>query len=329
MRHLLTAPLAGLFAVALAGCSCSESHVRDDAGAGVDTGGIGDYACLCCDGTTILARGPEECPALCATHRCEDAGPAPDAGSCRPAGDVVCFTQAPVAGDPFTAEITIGPSSSGTDCYCGQALVAESSVSAERVDLGVGLCPPEAFCAACEPAPTARRTFTPAREGRVTFRINGTDAFMLGVAPTGAVAEPTPTCIRSAQLDGCSSIDSVEDFDVDRACFRDIVPDGARVTIRVEEACGACEQIGPCTVTVSDDNRIWVEPTRGQDLCDHVCPGVCTHYEHVCVTPPLPIGHYEIVIPRMIDSGLSPNPTLDVGAAGLGEEVCHGPRRGG
>ncbi len=316
--------LSLLLALGLVGCSCAESHVRDDAGARVDTGGIGDYGCLCCDGATILAGGPEECPALCA-GRCEDAGVAPE---CVQSGEVACFTQAPAVGDPFSITLRPRPSLDGVDCYCGQDLVSELATDAQGVALTSELCPPVALCRACLPPPTSTVSFTPTEAGTTVVRLDGQDAFALDVARAGIGGGPTPTCVVAAPGDFCADVRTVRSFVTDKVCYGPTATPGTQVTIRVEDPCGGCEPIGPCTVRVGE-GRIVVEPTYAGDRCDRDCTEVCTNHVHVCVTPPLPEGHYDVVFPGGLDiNDDQPSPTLDVGGGDPADEVCYGAGRG-
>jgi hypothetical protein len=320
---------AFLFAGVVAGCSCGETHLRDDAGLGADTGGPSDYLCECCPGVTRLAASAAGCPAACA-GLCEGAdggGIVPDAGSsCGPrAAEVVCFDHVS-AGREGHLEVLFDPAGEG--CFCDQAITCEEERVGASTVLGLqtALCPELPICFACGPSPVASCTIALRGEGSTRVRINGEDAFDLNVAPADVMPERADVCVRTAQVDSCGAIWAPETLSSDRACHLDAVSTGTRVPIRVEDACGGCEQIGPCTVVVLDD-LITVTPTRMPNTCEIACPPVCAHTEHLCVTPPLADGVYTVLVRGLTVTDDGPPSTITVGADGpAAVEVCRGSR---
>lgn len=302
---LLPIPLL-LLALGLAGCSCSDSHVRDeDAATSHDAATLRDAA------TTRDAATPDD------TGLEEE---------CALAGEVVCYGQAPVAGDPFPIEVSIAPTLDGSGCYCGQDLVTSATVEPGIVGLSSRLCPPYGFCAACFPPPISTLTFTPTQAGRTTVSVNGHQAFAVTVAPEGAVSEPLPTCVTAAPPDDCALVRELEEFASDRVCYRPTVTPGTRVAIRVDDPCGGCSPIGPCTVSVNE-GQIFVEPSVTINACDHICPPVCVEQEHLCVTPPLFEGTYTVNVRGLHFTGDEPLPTLTVGEGDPAPVACFGSRR--
>lgn len=336
MRVFLCQWVPGLLLWAsMAGCSCGMSHGLDeDAAARPDSGGPSDYLCECPCGRSGLTSGPEACGLLCATL-CEgpDGGPwldsdllPPDAGSCgeRPI-EVVCFDHV-AAGRETTVEVTLDPA--GEECFCGQEITCEpertgaSSVLALRT----ALCPEHPICRACESAPVGACALPPLAEGPMRVRVNGEDAFDLEVTPADVIPERADVCVRTAQIDSCGAVFAPELLQSDRACHTSWVPTGTRVPIRVEDACGGCHQIGPCTVTVLD-STIVVRPTRMPNSCEIACDPVCIHTEHVCVTPPLREGRYTVSVQGLLVTDDGPPSTIDVSpSGGVAVEECRGAR---
>lgn len=323
-----------LVAAWLGGCSCGMSHsLNDDVGTRPDSGGPSDYFCECCPGSFLLAPSAEACPGVCA-GRCVDAGGIPtdsdllppDAGSCGDrAVEVVCFDHV-AAGRETTVEVTLDPA--GEDCFCGQEITCEPErVGASSVlALRTGLCPETPICRACESAPVAACTLPPLGEGSMRVRVNGQDAFDLDVTPADVLPERADVCVRTAQIDACGAVFEPELLASDRACHTSWVPTGTRVPIRVEDACGGCHQIGPCTVTVLD-STIVVRPTRMPNSCDIACDPVCLHTEHLCVTPPLRDGRYTVMVQGLTVTDDGPPSTIDVSpSGGVAVEECRGAR---
>ena len=303
----------------------------DDAGSRPDSGGPSAYFCDCCPGSFVLAPSPESCPSVCA-GRCEDASvgtdadlPTPDAGSCgsRPI-EVVCFDHV-AAGRGTTVEVTLDPT--GDERFCGQGIsctperVGASSVLALRT----ALCPETPICRACESAPIAARTLPPLAEGPMRVRVNGENAFDLTVTPADVLPERADECVRTAQVDSCGAVFEPALLESDRACHAGWALPGSRVAIRVEYACGGCQQIGPCTVTVLDSTVI-VRPTRMPRSCEIACDPVCIHTEHVCVTPPLREGLYAVSVQGLLVTDDGPPSTIEVSATGTPREECRGAR---
>jgi hypothetical protein len=157
-------------------------------------------------------------------------------------------------------------------------------------------------------------------------RVNGEDAFDLRVTPADVLPERADVCVRTAQIDSCGAVFSPELLASDRACHTSWVPIGTRVPIRVEDACGGCHQIGPCTVTVLD-STIVVRPTRLPNACEIACDPVCIHTEHVCVTPPLREGRYIVSVQGLTVTDDGPPSTIEVSASGgVAVEECRGSR---
>ncbi|MBN8611017.1 MAG: hypothetical protein J0L92_10560 [Deltaproteobacteria bacterium] len=322
----------------LAGCSCGDTHVRDDAGAAVadsdlrvDAGGPSDYLCECCVGVSRLVANASECPAACA-GLCEgaDAGPpgvdAPSATCGERAVEVVCFDHVR-AGEATSLEVTLQPRPD--DCYCGQALRCEQVriVGADPViALESELCPETPTCRACEAPPVSTCALEAMPAGRTRVRINDEDAMDLVITPPDVMPERAAVCVRTAQIDSCGALWDPSVFTSDRACHPSAVRTGTRVTIDVEEACGGCAQIGPCEVMVLDDT-IRVRPTSLPNSCEIACDPACRHDVHTCVTPPLEDGLYTVVVEGLVVTDDGPPSTIEVSSdGGLSTEVCRGSR---
>lgn len=323
-----------LFAAWVGGCSCGMTHgLDDDAGIRPDAGGPSDYLCECPCGRSGLTSGPDACGLLCATL-CEgpDGGPwrdadlALDAGSCGPRPiEVVCFDHVR-EGQETTVEVTLDPA--GEDCFCGQEITCapERAGASSVLALQTALCPETPICRACESAPVGSCTLPPLAAGPMRVRINGQDAFDLDVTPADVLPERADVCVRTAQIDSCGAVFTPELLGSDRACHASWVPTGTRVPIRVEDACGGCQQIGPCTVTVLD-STILVRPTRLPNSCDIACDPVCDHTEHLCVTPPLRDGRYTVMVQGLTVTDDGPPSTIEVSASGgVAVEECRGSR---
>lgn len=327
---LPTVLAATVLAVSLAGCG--DSHSRDDGGPALDTGTardtgqqadavIRDYVCECCPGVTVLGGSPESCSLACA-GRCNDAGV-----SCGPlAAQVVCFEDVR-ADRPIEVEVTLTPT--GRDCYCDQAMSCQELFGGhDGVSLETGLCPEIGECRACQPPPVGSCALAPREGGTERVRIQGLDAFDLEVAAADVPPSGARTCVRTAQVDACGAVWAPTALSSDRACHPRSVRAGTRVSIRVEDACGGgCTQIGPCAVTVTGD-LIVVNATRMPNACDIACEPVCEHTEHVCVTPPLTAGLYNVLVPGLMTEGGSELTTvLEVTESGFsGSEICGGIR---
>ncbi len=328
---LLTFPLG------LTGCSCGDTHVREDAGGLVtdsdllvDASGPSDYLCECCVGVTRLVANASQCPAACA-GLCEgvDAGTPIDAdpGTCgERAVEVVCFDHIR-AGEVSSLEVTLQPRED--DCFCGQEIACEQ-VRILGVDPVVALeselCPETPICRACESPPVSTCALEPLPEGLTRVRINDQDAMDLFVTPPDVMPERAAVCVRTAQIDSCGAIWDPTGFESDRACHPSWVPTGTRVTIDVQESCGGCMQIGPCEVVVLDDT-IRVRPTRLPNACDIACDPSCRHDVHTCVTPPLEDGRYTVVVEGLVVTDDGPPSTIDVSpSGGVAVETCRGSR---
>lgn len=265
---------------------------------------------------TVTVDGPGRCELACA-GRCVDAGSA-----CAPlAAQVVCYREV-LARQPIDVEVTLMPT--GRDCYCEQEMSCREMLDGrEGISLETMLCPEESDCRACQPPPVGHCSLRPREVGLERVRIEGSDAFDLEVSPVGI---PTlGSCVRAAQIDACGAIWPPRSFLADRACHPANAAPGTRVPIRVEAECGGCEPIGPCTVDVIGD-RILVRPTTLASACDRECPAVCEHTEHVCVTPALPEGRYEVLIDWLTVNDELPPSTIDVSPHGGFVEVCRGSR---
>jgi hypothetical protein len=244
---------------------------------------------------------------------------APDAGACAPR-EVELLCTAPIrAGVPGTVELTYAPSD---ECFCGQTIGCEARiVEPGRLALTTTLCPEVAVCRACSAAPTALCTLpalpTP---GVWRLEVNGRTTMQLDVAPEGVVPEPAALCVRHTPPGGCGDY-TPEPFEVGRACHAPEALPGTRVPIRVYEACGSCTSVGPCEVTVRD-GVVRVAARRMQSDCGLVCPPVCMNTEHVCWTPPLLPGRYDVVVEGLPEPVTTP---LDVSAEPRPPtEICAG-----
>ena len=194
------------------------------------------------------------------------------------------------------------------------------------IALHTQICPPAALCDACEPLPVGACMVSAREEGTVRVQLDGEDAFDLPILPADVFPEPADVCVRPAQIDGCGALWPALDVVSDRACHPGWVPTGTRVPIHVEEECGGCAQVGPCTVTVVDAT-ILVAPTRLPYACEIACDPVCDHTEHVCLTPPLRDGHYTVVVRGLSMDDLDPVGTIDVSpSGGVPDEICRGTR---
>lgn len=311
------------------GCSCGESHMRDDAGPTASDAWAplvrdgGDYGCTCCDGTSFLTSGPAACETECA-FRCPDAGPLPDAGSCGPrAAEVVCFDHVR-AGTPTSVDITLVPTDD--DCFCEQELTCEVALDPSGgLGLRTALCPETPICRACFGPPVGSCELPALDEGPLRVNIEGEPALDLTVTPMDVIPERADVCVRTAQIDSCGAIWDPMQFVSDRACHPSWVLPGARVTIDVQEACGGCMQIGPCEVMVLD-RTIFVRPTVLPNSCDIACDPACHHTEHRCVTPPLEPGLYTVAVDGLTVTDDGPPSTIDVSPMGVSVETCRGSR---
>jgi hypothetical protein len=132
----------------------------------------------------------------------------------------------------------------------------------------------------------------------ITWRVslNGTEAFDLDVPSPEGIPPYTDVCFTVPDADPCGTVLDPTPFEVGRVCHADSANTGTRVPIRVYEACGGCDPLGPCQVSLSDTNVLVVRATRNPTSCDVVCPPVCIAHEHVCYTPALDPGSYRVVV---------------------------------
>ena len=256
--------------------------------------------------------------------RGRDAGPVSDApladvGACG-LREVELLCAAPIrVGVPSSVEVTYAPDDG---CFCGQSIRCEARiVEPGRLALTTSLCPETAVCRACSPAPTGFCELpalpTP---GVWRLEVNGRTTMQLDVAPEGAVPEPASLCQRHAPPGGCGDY-TPEPFEVGRACHAPEAQAGTRVPIRVYEACGSCTSVGPCEVTVRGD-VVRVAARRMQGECGLVCPPECMNTEHVCWTPPMLPGRYQVVVEGLPDA--VPTPLTISAEPGPPGELCAG-----
>lgn len=307
----------------VAGCFDSYGPGGPDSGTPRPDGGLGDYVCHCC-GVDVLVASEDECLRGTCDPYClfvPDAGTdAPLDPSCgaRPI-DLTCLDHVP-AGRSIDVEVTFA----GTDgeCFCGQEIVCAATITGDhQLALSTSLCPLLPICRACEGPPVGACTLPPLTEGSWRVRLNGVDAHDLDVTPPGVFPEPADVCIRRALPGDCGITWPPSGFAVHSACHADGAHTGTRVPITVTESCGGCTTIGPCEVSVVDGHLIRVSATSAPIGCDFVCPPVCSMDEHVCFTPPLPDGDYQVVVDGLaIDEAT----TIHVGSGVSGTETCAG-----
>lgn len=282
--------------------------------------------CDCCGFTFTLPEGVEctrlSCAPICAAlgDGGVDAGPRRDAPidpSCGPRPlDLLCLDHIP-AGRPTSVSITLGLDEG--ECFCEQALTCEARIIGDRtLALSTALCPETPICRACEGPPVGTCDLPAMEAGTWRVEVNGEEAMDLVV--TDAFPERADVCIRRAVVDSCGATWMPSRFEVGRACHPSAVGAGQRATIRVFDACGGCTQRGPCEVTVFE-NTIRVHSTRLPNSCDIACPPSCEPDEHVCITPPLAPGRYDVAI-EGLPAGSST--VIEVAPGASGEELCVG-----
>lgn len=314
----------------VSGCSCGTSHqiAEEDGGhvARVDAGGgITDYRCVCCEGVERTVSSESQCASACE-------GLCPPDGSCAPAGDLVCFDEPAMPGVTLELRTAIAPGPDGVSCFCGQRLEGDTRfLDEEGAPRGViesRLCPPVAYCDACGASPELTGSlgvppFATLPEGNIHFLVNGVDGFDVQVYPETALVDPIRTCTRTAAPGGCGGWEP-QGFDADAACYPAALPSGSQAIIRVRDSCSGCDRVGPCTVTVDTGNTIHVSPTRLPDTCGTPCPEVCGLTEHLCVTPTLPAGTYDLLIDGLSLTDDLPSPQIVVSSDARREETCRG-----
>lgn len=284
------------------------------------------FECDCC-GVALILSDPARCTPLECAPSCAAVGEAgvtrPDApltGECglRPL-DLLCFDHIR-AGTPTEVAITLGLDAS--ECFCDQELTCEASIlTTGRLQLTTALCPETLVCRACAGPPVATCRLPPLTEGLWGVYVNDVQRLDVTVTPADVFPERADVCIRRSVVDDCGTIYDPEPFDVGRACHAEVVSPGVPVPIRVYDACGGCVQTGPCEVTVFDD-LIRVRATRMANSCDFVCPPVCHLDEHVCLTPPLAPGRYQVLVEGL---SVDENTSLEVvPGAPSGGEACAG-----
>jgi len=229
--------------------------------------------------------------------------------------DLACFSHL-AAGTPVPIEIAMGL---GDDCFCDQDIACAARVTGDReLSIDTQLCPEVPLCRACGERTEGTCELPGLDEGRWHVVVNGESSMHVDVLPTGVIPERGATCIRRAIVDGCGASGEAQPFEVARACHPAAVPVGARADIVAFDACGGCQQLGPCRVDVFDD-VIRVSPSRLANACDIACPPVCVEDPHVCVTPHLDAGTYRVLI-----EGVGIEGRIDVGTGAPPDEVCFG-----